>query len=623
MRNIKNLFQRIRFHHIVLSAVLLFILAIYINKTRPPYFIGVPPREAQTASQARYYYNYGIDLLHPKYDLTPAPQYLAFEFPLYQALVAILYRMLGFREIWGKLLSVFELLILLIYLYLFVAKFLNSKLVAALSPLVFSVFPYSLRFIPTFLVDPLVLLLSIMVLYHGLAWADHNRSRDLIVMIIAGLLACLIKFVVFVPVCLPLLLIVLSEFKQDMRNTYYKREIYFASTIVSWLTAIIVWAFWAGDLNSKTTLQGFGEEGSTVSLLVKFLGTIEMRFSPFYYDSIKWIFEEFMPSWLPRWAWVILFLMGLLICLLHNQRRFALILWSYVIGFITMFIVFFPAVSTHIYYWLPAVPVMTISLLCLIDFFHSQLDRLLISIKVNSTYQHYSYSLIMFMALMGAVWTIRQLYLTGLFIFRPNTPNIYDYYVGIAILVFLVGMSFLLVYRFHINQLSAGVVFIIILMSFISLQFYRTSFLPNERWWTIEKGYHWVTTPLLISEASFINGNMSPNRPVTIVTAYQYYPHLLYMSGAHGYTVTFPNEDLSANCLSPSKFPKSLGAPCISLMYEQGIRDVFVVFYHEGIDMDVDEFKSFVPNLNLEYVNELKMADGQYGEVLHYHIRTP
>lgn len=95
------------------------------------------------------------------------------------------------------------------------------------------------------------------------------------------------------------------------------------------------------------------------------------------------------------------------------------------------------------------------------------------------------------------------------------------------------------------------------------------------------------------------------------------------MSGAHGYTVTFPNEDLSANCLSPSKFPKSLGAPCISLMYEQGIRDVFVVFYHEGIDMDVDEFKSFVPNLNLEYVNELKMADGQYGEVLHYHIRTP
>ena len=603
----------------LLAMVLIFVCLVYLVKAETPYFISVPPREAQTASQTRFYYEHGIDLLHPTFDLTPTPEYLALEFPIYQASVAVLYHMFGFDERLGKLLNIAFMAGTLYYFYRVACRVYANRLVAAAAPLFFAILPFSVRFVPTFLADPFVLLLSLAALHHALSWAEQGRPRDLWILAIAGALACVVKLVVFMPVCIPLLLILFPRFRAAIAERRYSRAAWLVAIAALWAAAAIAWAIWAQDLNTATVLQAFDAKGFSEGLRERTVGTLSMRTSPHYVDSLLQIYRvQFLPAWLPAWAWVILLAVGALLTLARPDRTAPLILWSYLAGFAIMLAVFFPAIATHNYYGLPAVPIMTLSIFAIVDYVYTRIGTRPLLREDLPPLIRLSYSLCAAAILAGIGWLINRIDSLSASALLAAVPN-YDGSLWLLVSAFAAALCLLAAGQLLMRRAQAANLCLLMLAVLIGMQYYSNTYWGYERWWEKTSGYHWTITPLLVDEVQYIHQSMQADAPIMIVGEYAYYPHVLYMAEARGYTVAFPNET-GAGCLSASGFPKCLSADSIDVMYQQGVRDVFVMLYDPNVDMTPEEFAVFADQLGLQYVGEWRPGSQEPADVLHYAI---
>ena len=605
------------------------VLFLYTNKARISLFLGVPQREAQNASQTRYFYKNGIDLFYPQYDLTPEPQFLVLEFPFYHAVVATINHLLGFQDIWGKLLSVLAAEGSMVYLFLLGNKYFKHRVLSLLAVIFFAVAPFNVRFIPVFMVDPTVIFLSLVTLYHGVLWIENSSKLNFWVFFLAGLLACLIKFVIFVPVSVPLGILFLLSLNKPFKQHRW-RIFSFALVVYLWLSAIAGWAIWSSYVNGQTTLQAFDTSASTSASIAKFIGTLSMRFDPHYLDTMRWIFSEFAPQKVPSWLLAFIFVVCLLATFMKGRRKVGIFIGSWAFGFLLMFAVFFPAVSTHSYYWLASIPIVAFLLANALDGLFDFVPNHPISITLKSGWQRVLS--IVFLSITGItlLWFGAEKIFNGFQVFQWNSPNKYDFVSGMVILLFLAFLLVLLIGGVFLRRLSLHTIITILLLGLISIQFYTHLFWWYERYWNLtnhngvpSNGLHWVTSPLLIQETEFIKNNHNNLEPVAIVTKYTYYPHILYMSGSHGYTLTFPEQEPNINCATANNFPHSFSNPCVSLLYQQGIRDVFVVFLEKGVDMSEEKFKELAPSLNLEYVNEMREYPESYGNVIHYRIRFP
>lgn len=147
-------------------------------------------RQADTAAVARNYARNGIDLLHPKYDdlssiesgLENPKGYRMVEFPIYNAIVAFIFRYLPIMpiEIIGRLTTVFfSLLVISIIYYLLYKE--SGRISAIIASSVYAVFPFFVFFSRVVLPETTALafgFLSILFLYFTLTksssrWKDH------------------------------------------------------------------------------------------------------------------------------------------------------------------------------------------------------------------------------------------------------------------------------------------------------------------------------------------------------------------------------------------------------------------------------------------------------------------
>src|ERR1700754_949430 len=77
-------------------------------------------RQCQTASMARNYVRGGMHFLNPQLDTEGTPVRAGTEFPVYSYLLAILFKLFGMHDIWGRILSAFFGAWGAVFLYLFV-----------------------------------------------------------------------------------------------------------------------------------------------------------------------------------------------------------------------------------------------------------------------------------------------------------------------------------------------------------------------------------------------------------------------------------------------------------------------------------------------------------------------
>ncbi|MFA5975325.1 MAG: glycosyltransferase family 39 protein [Elusimicrobiota bacterium] len=150
-------------------------------------------RQCQTASMARNYFRHGMHFLKPEVDTNGPAVWTGTEFPLYSYGVAMLYKLFGFHEILGRLLSIALTAWSAVFLYGLVRRRLGET-VGLWSALIMCAIPVHIYFTRTVQPESMALWAFLgFVYYLDRRLAGEGRLWDWPVLIALGALGPLLK----------------------------------------------------------------------------------------------------------------------------------------------------------------------------------------------------------------------------------------------------------------------------------------------------------------------------------------------------------------------------------------------------------------------------------------------
>lgn len=155
-------------------------------------------RQTQTAMIAANLYRDGLNLWSPRVDfycteLCSETGLLVLEFPLYNVLVALLYRIFGLREIFGRLLSIASSTLAALFLYR-LTKRIAGPYVALFAAVYFVLSPISVFYGRAFMPESLMLCAGIGALLYFYDWLQDERGTTFSIAVIFAITAFLVKF---------------------------------------------------------------------------------------------------------------------------------------------------------------------------------------------------------------------------------------------------------------------------------------------------------------------------------------------------------------------------------------------------------------------------------------------
>jgi 4-amino-4-deoxy-L-arabinose transferase-like glycosyltransferase len=151
-------------------------------------------RQCQTASMARNYVRHGMRFLNPELDTEGAPKRAGTEFPIYSFLLALLYKLGGVHEAFGRVLSALFGAGGTIFLFLFVRRRLG-ELPAFWSALTMCALPIHVFFTRTVQPEPMALwgLLGFIYYFDRILNDKTNLIPHVVLAVFLGALAPLLK----------------------------------------------------------------------------------------------------------------------------------------------------------------------------------------------------------------------------------------------------------------------------------------------------------------------------------------------------------------------------------------------------------------------------------------------
>lgn len=152
-------------------------------------------RQAQTATIALNFYKYGINFFNTQLDMfgVGREKYLLLEFPLYEALVATLYKLFSYSEIWGRIVSMSAGYIGALYLYKITEFITKNRQTALFSALFFLFVPLNLFYHRAFMIDPTIIAFLLSGTFYFLKYCDSKSSKDYLLTILLLTLSFLQK----------------------------------------------------------------------------------------------------------------------------------------------------------------------------------------------------------------------------------------------------------------------------------------------------------------------------------------------------------------------------------------------------------------------------------------------
>ncbi len=147
-------------------------------------------RQTLTATVAKNFFTGDMNLFQPATNW--AVEYYEFEFPIYSYLVAILYKLFGFHDSLGRVVSIAFGLGSMGFLYLLTKRFFDRS-AALFAAGLFAVLPMAVFYTRTFMPESAMLFFSIAGLYFFSRWLDAGKWNDFFLAACAISLAFLIK----------------------------------------------------------------------------------------------------------------------------------------------------------------------------------------------------------------------------------------------------------------------------------------------------------------------------------------------------------------------------------------------------------------------------------------------
>jgi 4-amino-4-deoxy-L-arabinose transferase-like glycosyltransferase len=213
-------------------------------------------RQSDTAAMARNYYENGFRFLYPQIDWGgSAPGFAETEFPLYSYTVALLYKLFGFSDAYGRLLSAVFGVIAIYFMYRLV-KLVAEEKIALWSAFFFAILPLNVFYSRTFQPESMVIMSCVIGLYGFLQWLQNRQDRYLVLSVVFVTLASLLKVLPLVYVGLPLIFLAWQTFKARM---FFQWRLWGYAVII--LAATFLWYFHAHQIYQATGLS-FGFWGN-------------------------------------------------------------------------------------------------------------------------------------------------------------------------------------------------------------------------------------------------------------------------------------------------------------------------------------------------------------------------
>ena len=166
-------------------------------------------RQCDTVHYSLDFYRRGLDLLHPAVSWLGGHRTLAFEFPLAEALSALLYRAFGPDPRWDRLVSLAFFALSALYLRALVRQVAGGR-IAGLAALAYLAFPLGRFFSRAAHVDFVAIACAHAFLHHGLRGVRERSLGHALAAGVAGALAALVKAPYLLAVLGPFALAVFS-----------------------------------------------------------------------------------------------------------------------------------------------------------------------------------------------------------------------------------------------------------------------------------------------------------------------------------------------------------------------------------------------------------------------------
>lgn len=294
-------------------------------------------RQCDTAAIARNFYEGRFNILYPRVDWGGDTKgYIECEFPLYNFLIAVLYRIFGQTDTLARLVSVIFFAGTFIYLYL-LTKILYNKKTAFWACFVLVFLPESVYFTRTVMPESAMLFFSIGTMYYLFRWTETGYFKNFILSMVFFSIAMLVKL----PTLCLFLPIAYCIYKKYKFKGFFKLQI--CSSILCAFAPVALWYFHAHYNLGKVSGLTFGmwnywSRLADVSILQN------MKFYKEIYDRLCGIVMTDVGFWL--------FILGLLFGIIHSKQN---LLRVWVIAIFLYFIIAAKDNYRHDYYQLPIV----------------------------------------------------------------------------------------------------------------------------------------------------------------------------------------------------------------------------------------------------------------------------
>ncbi|NMC36060.1 glycosyltransferase family 39 protein [Candidatus Beckwithbacteria bacterium] len=336
----------------ILVLVFLFVLAFIprLYKIDNPIADWHSWRQSDTAAVARDMAQNGINLLYPKahnylpMNGLPNPErYFLNEFPVYNAIVAILYKMFGINTIYARLVSVFFASLATVFLYLLTKKLINAR-VGFLAAVLFAILPFNIYYGRVVMPDPMHICFSIASLYFLSLWVYKQKISYAILTGLAWAVAMLTKPYAIV-LLLPASYLVIRAFRL---KAFKKPGLYIILAL-----GLIPLALWRLHINQHP--EGMFGSGWLIN-------QGDIRFTGAFF---RWLIFERMNRLIFATGGFVLFFFGLVSNRIKKEGWFFEFWLLAVIIYMTYFA---RGNVTHDYYQLPLVPVGCVLMAKGVDF---------------------------------------------------------------------------------------------------------------------------------------------------------------------------------------------------------------------------------------------------------------
>ncbi len=147
-------------------------------------------RQTLTATIAKNFFTGEMNLLAPSTNWVR--EYYEFEFQLYPYLVALLYKIFGFHDFLGRLVSIAFSMGTVGMLYLLGKRYYNTN-TGLIAGGVFAILPMSVFYTRTFMPESAMLFFSVGMLYFFTRWLDNDSWKNFFLAVVFTTLTFLIK----------------------------------------------------------------------------------------------------------------------------------------------------------------------------------------------------------------------------------------------------------------------------------------------------------------------------------------------------------------------------------------------------------------------------------------------